>query len=86
MVVIMLKSFKVGGITNINGRQVTWRDENTLVIEPDHALTIVSRATLGDLMLLECEGEMPGPVEGDQTPPVIDPENVERVLGGRSLP
>jgi hypothetical protein len=54
----MPKTFKVGDSVDcrINGeaRRVTWRDENTLVIEPDDARRIVTRAIKGDLVCFMC--------------------------------
>jgi hypothetical protein len=54
----MPKTFKVGETRDcrINGepKQVSWRDEDTLVIEPDDARTIVTRVTEGDLTCFMC--------------------------------
>jgi hypothetical protein len=54
----MPKAFKVGDTKDcrINGepKQVTWRDEGTLVIEPDDACAIVTRVTEGDLTCFMC--------------------------------
>ena len=62
----MPKAFKVGDTADcrINGepKQLTWRDENTLVIEPGDARTIVTRVTEGDLTCFMCgdRGERAG--------------------------
>ena len=66
-VIHMPKSFRVGDTKDcrINGepKQVTWRDEDTLVIDPDDARAIVSRFTEGDSTCFMC-GD-PGESAGD---------------------
>jgi hypothetical protein len=54
----MPKSFKVGDTADcrINKipQRLTWRDEDTIVIEPDDARTIVTRMTEGELTCFIC--------------------------------
>ena len=54
----MTKSFKVGDTAdcriNKKPRRVTWRDENTLVIEPDDARKIITWVTEGNLTCFMC--------------------------------
>lgn len=57
-IIHMPTAFKVGDTADcrINGeaQRLTWRDENTLVIEPDDAHMIVSRVTDGELICFMC--------------------------------
>ena len=68
------KTFKVGDTIDcrINDapQRLTWRDENTLVIEPDDARTIVTRVTEGDLICFICgdKGELANEYRVDDAP------------------
>jgi hypothetical protein len=57
-VIHMPRTFKVGDTMDcrINGESqcVTWRDETTLVIEPDDARAILMLATERDLLCFMC--------------------------------
>jgi hypothetical protein len=56
--ITMPVTFKIGDTMNckINGepRQLTWRDANTLVIEPDFARTIIHHEYDGELHYFTC--------------------------------
>ena len=68
------KTFKVGDTIDcrINDapQRLTWRDENTLIIEPDDARTIVTRVTEGDLICFICgdKGELANEYRVDEVP------------------
>lgn len=57
-IIHMPKTFKVGDTAdcriNKQPQRITWRDENTLVIEPDDARKIITRVTEGDLTCFMC--------------------------------
>lgn len=67
-VISMPNTFKIGDTAdcNINRKpaRLTWRDQNTLVIEPGDARKIVRVVPVGDLISFTC-------ADADGTEPVI---------------
>lgn len=59
----MPSTFKIGDtvevVINNDSKQLTWRDEATLVIEPHDVRTIFDAAYIGaDLQMFICSGEV----------------------------